>query len=688
MVDHDGVAQRCIELLKRRGAGRATFLPLNKIKGFSVPNHLPQGSGVIDYAINLLAFDPAYDIVFSFALGDTLIVETLEDGRRLLGKYRMVTLDGSLLEKSGAMTGGGQAPHRHGQRSLLQVGLHPSQSLKDTGSEDTLAVLRQQVYDLQESIRKRQEHFKKEAHTLESLRHEHQALTQKLSRFQSATEELHTQQAALAQELEALQTTASPSAEVASHASEDAQAQARLTAEKQSLEETHDIEARHLENLLGELSSFEMAQPGDGTQESQQFQTLTRQQQHVQKQLIQLEKRYEQTKAEVQRKQDMLARLKQDQLSGLERLTAIDAEESSQRSVVTQAQSELHALSTQQKHLEAQLQSLHQERQTLQETLLTLERQRAEQEREQQRRDEAILAWQARVREAQQGLETGLASLREEGLSHDAPNPHPAFSEAMPTQETLESLTKWLTEVARRLQSMEPVNMLALEEYEVLQQRYAEMHTKLETLAQEREELLERIGHQEVLKKASFLKAFEFVNEAFQTIFAELSDGIGRLILTNPDDPLRSGLTIEAQPRGKKMQRLESMSGGEKSLTSLAFVFALQRYAPAPFYALDEVDMNLDGVNAEKLARMVRREAHKAQFLVVSLRKPMLEVSDQTIGVTQRRDGYTKVTGLRGHGDGLMQSAPTDALTSTTASPDAHPSVALEVTDPSALPVS
>lgn len=108
-------------------------------------------------------------------------------------------------------------------------------------------------------------------------------------------------------------------------------------------------------------------------------------------------------------------------------------------------------------------------------------------------------------------------------------------------------------------------------------------------------------------------------------------------------------MTLMAQPRGKKMQRVEAMSGGEKSLTSLAFVFALQRYMPAPFYALDEVDMNLDGINAEKLAQMIREEAEKkgAQFVVVSLRKPMIEHSSRTIGVTQKRGGVTRVTGVK-----------------------------------------
>ena len=95
------------------------------------------------------------------------------------------------------------------------------------------------------------------------------------------------------------------------------------------------------------------------------------------------------------------------------------------------------------------------------------------------------------------------------------------------------------------------------------------------------------------------------------------------------------------------MQRLEAMSGGEKSLTALSFMFALQRYSPAPFYAFDEVDMFLDSLNADRLARMVRKQSGHAQFVVVSLRRPMLDNSDQAIGVTLRADGFTQILGVK-----------------------------------------
>ena len=137
------------------------------------------------------------------------------------------------------------------------------------------------------------------------------------------------------------------------------------------------------------------------------------------------------------------------------------------------------------------------------------------------------------------------------------------------------------------------------------------------------------------------------INDNFKEIFHKLSEGEGTLILDNPEAPFTGGMSIEAQPRDKEKTRLNLMSGGEKSLTALAFVFAIQRYLPAPFYAFDEVDANLDGINVEKLADMVKTQAENTQFVVVSHRKPMIESANRTIGVTQKEKGITRVTGVK-----------------------------------------
>jgi chromosome segregation protein len=216
----------------------------------------------------------------------------------------------------------------------------------------------------------------------------------------------------------------------------------------------------------------------------------------------------------------------------------------------------------------------------------------------------------------------------------------------IPEDLGLEQLQQELRSLQKRLQAMEPVNMMALEEYDRTQTRLEELTQKLETLDEERTELLLRIENFTTLRQKAFKEAFDAVNINFQGIFAELSDGDGYLQLDDPQDPFGSGLNLVAHPKGKPVRRLASMSGGEKSLTALSFIFALQRYRPSPFYAFDEVDMFLDGANVERLAKMIRHQAQQAQFIVVSLRRPMIESADRTIGVTQARGAYTQVLGL------------------------------------------
>jgi len=227
-----------------------------------------------------------------------------------------------------------------------------------------------------------------------------------------------------------------------------------------------------------------------------------------------------------------------------------------------------------------------------------------------------------------------------------------------------DEVTQKIAKLQRKMADMEPVNMKAIDEFTTVTRRQDELNEKVQTLSSERQVLNSRIEGYEAMKRQYFMKAFDSVNQQFQSIYAELSDGYGQLILTSPDDPFQGGLTIEASPRGKKTQRIEAMSGGEKSLTSLAFVFALQRTMPAPFYALDEVDQNLDGINVEKLSNMVLRESKHAQFVVVSLRKPMIENSDRTVGVTQRKNGISKVTGIQLRA--LLEGKTNEANTSQT----------------------
>lgn len=187
---------------------------------------------------------------------------------------------------------------------------------------------------------------------------------------------------------------------------------------------------------------------------------------------------------------------------------------------------------------------------------------------------------------------------------------------------SIEEINSKIQKLQKRMDELGAVNMRALEDYDRVLARQQELQTQIETLSSEREQILERMKGYEDLKKETFLKTYNAINTQFKDIFHRLSDGEGTLLLENEESPFAGGLDIEAQPRDKKKQRLAGMSGGEKALTALSFVFAIQKYMPAPFYAFDEVDASLDGINVEKLAHIVQTQADKTQFIVVSHRKP------------------------------------------------------------------
>jgi chromosome segregation protein len=209
-----------------------------------------------------------------------------------------------------------------------------------------------------------------------------------------------------------------------------------------------------------------------------------------------------------------------------------------------------------------------------------------------------------------------------------------------------EEVQRNISRLERQMTALEPVNMKAIDEYDAVQEDLDELEAGRETLVEEADAIRDRIESYETRKRQTFMDAFEAINEQFVDIFERLSDGTGRLHLEDEEDPFEGGLTMKAQPGDKPIQRLDAMSGGEKSLTALAFIFAIQRHNPAPFYALDEVDAFLDAANAERVGEMVDELAGEAQFVVVSHRSAMLERSERAIGVTMQDDNISAVTGI------------------------------------------
>ncbi len=628
VVDDDRIAARAIELLKSRRAGRLTFLPLNKIRGGGSGGSASAafersagagrpagGEGLIGRAVELVRHEAVYGEVFRYVFGDTLVFRDLASARRELGRSRAVTLDGELLEKSGAMTGG-SIQQRSNQ---LSFGV--------SRDDDEAEPLRRRLLELGD--------------TLVACRRQEAALAKELEELRPQLGQLEQRRAALEAERAAAQRSHAPLLE------RHQQLAARLTSLQTSLATDGERQASVaglLKPLRTDLEALETAEAeARSSGDTGRWQGLQQDLEAADRGLSE-------------------ARLRSDGLLTAQRDRSLRAE---------RLGSQLEALASDEQRLVVAVQTLvaernqwKQQQQADQETRRELEgRQKELQERfgaRRRARDEA----EGRIslqRQALQQQEWELgrlgeerlalaeqersSALRLEQLARELPDPRPEIPEEV-RLAGLEALQQELRSLQQRMEALEPVNMLALEELEQLEVRLADLEERLDVLCKEREELLLRIETVATLRQEAFLEAFHAVDGHFRQIFAGLSDGEGHLQLENPEQPLEGGLTLVAHPKGKAVRRLASMSGGEKSLTALSFLFALQRFRPSPFYALDEVDSFLDGVNVERLAALIASQAQAAQFMVVSHRRPMIAAATRTIGVTQARGAHTQVVGL------------------------------------------
>jgi len=616
VVENDRVAAQGIDFLKRNRGGRATFLPLNKIRApkFNPIQAWQRPEGFLDYAVNLIDCDSRYRDIFAYTFGSTVVFETLDLARQHLGQYRIVTLDGELLETSGAMTGGNISKR---QGSLHFGTVEPAES-------EEAEALRLRLEEIEAMLGRCDRNLQETSADLQNLSQTLITRRQQYRELQLQTEQQQSQQQKLTQQ------RTQAEAQLQQSQQELATTQNRLAELAQSLP-TFDQQIAEKRQALAELEQ---------SQTHSEWQTAQAAVQELEDQLNQRQTTLQTAEREVQDQRNQLQQLETTIAQNQQQMTQLAQQQ-------TERQQQIEQNRQQQAVMNEEIQQLKQAMAVLDQTLAAEKSKRDELEGRlrQQQTHKQQQEWQRqKLLETQQERRQQLADAQTqlEQMAAELPDPLPEI----PEETDLETLRKELRSLQRRMEALEPVNMLALEEYNRTQERLNDLSQKLTTLEEERTELLLRIETFTTLRRKAFQEAYDAVNINFQSIFAELSDGDGHLQLEDAEDPFNGGLNLVAHPKGKPVRRLASMSGGEKSLTALSFIFALQRYRPSPFYAFDEVDMFLDGANVERLSRMIKRQAEQAQFIVVSLRRPMIEAAQRTIGVTQARGAYTQVIGI------------------------------------------
>ena len=575
---------------------------------------MPKDKGVIDFAINLVDFDDTYINAFYYAVGDTLVVEDMECAKKLIGKYRMVTLSGELFEKSGSMTGG----------SMRRTGLSFSQN-----DDNELNTYKEKLKELETKLK--------------SLNNKKNDLEAKLDKVRSGYSDAMTEFNKSKVELDNMNKNYANSENILKEQADFIKnSEPKIEEFNKKLDKLED---KHV-SLLDEMTLVQ--------EQIAEVEKLINEQD-----LKDLKAKTEGVEAEIKRLQVNLMNANNDknelnrQISFHNDLIQTKSEEIvniehnnkklEKDKITYQEETEvlnkrLEELKVQIEEIEEKLGELLKQRDEIHNELIEMEKQKHIRISDIERIAEQIESFKARRRELEPQLDEARNVLSNAGVEID---------KLEPTEISIEEITSKIQKLEKKMDELGDVNMRALTSYDEVLTRQTELKQQIDTLSKERKEILERMNGYEQLKKETFMKTYNNINANFKEVFHQLSEGEGELILENPEDPLNGGLTIAAQPRDKKLQRLESMSGGEKSLTALAFVFAIQRYMPAPFYAFDEVDASLDTMNVERIAQMVQNQSKDTQFIVVSHRKPMIESANRTIGVTQKEKGITRVTGIK-----------------------------------------
>ena len=622
VVDREEDAKAAIQFLKQRDGGRATFLPLTAIRGDELRENVDGEYGFVGVASRLVRYDSRYDNIFRNLLGRTVVVEDLDSGialaRKFRSAFRIVTLDGQIINRGGSMTGGSVSrssgvlsrANELERLTRAQGALHDRLNEAAQQAETAQRELQKAEYELQvakEQQRKaeddvltlqgKQDHYDI---LLESLRLSCEAMERELADIDSREKDSRTraaeQRAAIgaaeeraAQLRRSMQDKLTGQTDLTEQTNRLAQAVSDKKAAQAALSAEKDGALRSVEDLKG-LQADMVSDRAERDELAQRYR---------------------------QANEKAAAEMAQHQASLTEHNRRTD--------------------------------TLRQKLEQLAQAKLELEQQRDRHSRDSRQCNDALLnAMQAHAKLQQKldssGMEESqiLEKLWERyELSH---------SDAMEQRIELESVpkaTRRIAELNREIKSLGTPNIGAIEEFDRVNTRYTYLSEQRSDVEQAKEELLGIIDQITQQMTEIFAQQFQLLNESFQETFLELfGGGKARLELEDENDILNCGIEIKVQPPGKQLKTITLLSGGEKAFVAIALYFAILKVHPTPFCVMDEIEAALDEANVVRYARYMRRIAGKTQFIVITHRRGTMEASDVLYGVTMQEQGVSKLLRL------------------------------------------
>ena len=604
VVKDDAVAAKAIKMLKDNKLGIATFLPLNKIKGPGINpemHRLKSSQGVIGAAIDLVKFDNQFKDVFSYVFNNTLVVDNIQTARKLgIGRARMVTLDGDVADLSGAMVGG--------YRRVRYAAFNEN----EVGAEITR---------LEKDISK----LKGDVMQLESAKAGNEGNILKLKE----------KKAVLEVRIVSLEGSIGKDTDIGMLTKERDSCIKQLDKASSeinnSVSDGNELKAR-LEGLKSSKDSLKQGSPKIADELSQ----LDEEKQKTAMRLIELRSELRNININVN---DMLV-VEKNKILGIlksqeKEREGFEKELSSLASGIIGKGKLLKEMESKEKRFYSEFKELFNRRNKINDSISKAENNAA-------REEDRIKYVDQRTNTI--SLERAKVAAELEGLNKEFED----FAGAKIRRNiNMDELKYEVKKDEGMLKNMGNVNMRALEIYENVNKEYEIILEKAEKLKSERDDVLLLMNEIDSKKQSMFMKTFNQIHNNFKKIFSTLSSkGEAYLELENTENVFEGVMDIKVRITGNKYLDLKSLSGGEKTLTALAFIFAIQEYSPTSFYFLDEVDAALDKRNSQILSALIKKYSAMAQFIVVSHNDHVISDAEQIYGVSMQ-EGVTKVTSLK-----------------------------------------
>ncbi len=594
VVDSVDTASRVIDKLKRAKAGRATFIPLDKVRA-------PAGIKMNGFGsvLDVVEFPHEIQRAAHYVFADTLLVDDVGDAKSVgIGSARMVTHGGEIFERSGIVSGG------RSQSGILSGNQLRKIENKLSEVKSTKESLLQELY----SIREEESKMRAEKSQLEIQIKTSEMRTRMVEDRVKENKQMYERKERLVHEIKELE--------------EAIQAKG---IEKEQLAKEVSAKSGEVTEIKSELSNAEEEFSKQSKESSDKRAKLSGAVSSL-RATIEGKKNEKQIRSdEVAEKQERMKKLGADEKDSLKKIEDARTTAEKDRKDLAEAENKISSTS---KAIEKLFERLKGYESQLEE----IGRRRG---KSRMRLDKVSKDFtQVEIKKAT--TSTRLEDIKSEFSS---------FTEFERIEGSRDELSKMVSSSERTLASLGNVNMAAIEMYEKKRAEIDGVEERIDKLDNEREAIISMINEIDEHKKEAFFETFEAVSDNFRKMFTYVNVGEGHLYLNNPREPFESGLFIKLR-RNNQEHSLDALSGGEKTLVALMFIFALQLFKPAPFYILDEVDAALDKPNSKNLADLVAKMSKDSQFILVSHNDVVMANSDSVIGVTKSGD-ISKLVGLR-----------------------------------------